>query len=441
MIGEFVFYVLIFTIIQIIFLYCLSLKRKVQDWLEIGIIFEIIYSMYVLIGAWDRVWAANVNNDDLIMYYLLTSLGALFFNFGYLLVNLDNSNISVNKKILYMPKLTRVKKFLCAKEELFLGSLVILLCIVNRDKVLSMVINFGRGKSYTTTAIRSVRTALSGPLSLFSSYFVNMTLGFCFYKMYKSKSVRWLYTIPIIIIGVYYLTSGGRTVLFFIAMLGLVFINYFQKNLKLYQFALLGILGVLGMILLGHLRAANSISGMIHILLNNDVSRLANVRSSGEFYNTTGTFFSYINAISNGRLNYDFGMSYLTEILVFVPYFLYPGRPKPLPEQFMEIFYPQAKAGTGHGWFILNDGYMSFGIFGIAVEMFLFGVILACVYKYFVKNIANSSIKILYAYLCVYMLITVRGSVLSSLKVFVLEMFPFIIAFIISKYCKNRSIK
>lgn len=436
----FIIFVIIFLGIQGGFVYCLYLKRKVQDWLEIGIIFETIYSIYALIGAWNRVWAKNISLDTLLTYCFLSMAGALFFNIGYLLVKIDNSQIKTDSKVIFFPKVKKVK-LIAKKKEIILFALLALLCVANKEMLISMVAGFGTGTSYVMTAIREERTAFSGFTSLVSSYFTNMILAFCFYKIYKHGCLKWCYIVPVAIIGTYYLTSGGRTVLFFIAMLFLLLINYYGKNLRMYQLILFGSMGIIAMILLGHLRAANSISGMIGILQNSDISSLINVRSSGEFYNTTGTLFTYIDAVSTGSFNYNFGISYLTELLIFIPYFIFPWRPKPLPEQYMEIFYPDAPAGTGHGWFILNDGYMAFGIAGVMVEMFLFGIMLAYIYKFFVKHNDKAILKILYAYLCVYMLITVRGSVLSSIKVYILEMLPLIIIFLILQWGKKGGIK
>ena len=435
MILEFLIFLAIFLSIQLLYMYFLFQRRIIKDWVEIGIIFSIIYSLYVIIGAWDRVYTGDLITIDLQTNYVATLTGAVFFDLGYLLISVNNEVVAVN----FSKKLGRKKMTICnnfnyfKREELLFAIFILVLCVINKERIVEMLFNFGMGKSYVENAVRSARTVFSGPLALLSSYFINGLLSFSFYKMYKKRKLLLIYCIPVMIVGMYYLTSGGRTVLLFIAVLILVLINYYYQNIKFRYFFLLGMAGVVGMVLLGHLRAANSISGMIELLFHSDITRISNVRSSGEFYNTTGTLFSYLEGIRCGTWEYNMGESYITEILVFIPYFLFQNRPLPLPEQYMRDFHPEAPMGTGHGWFVLNDGFMSFGVLGIAIEMLLFGILLAHLYRNFVRNKDNGFAAVLYSYLCVYMLIIVRGSVLGSVKNYMLEMLPIILLFFISK--------
>ena len=72
-----------------------------------------------------------------------------------------------------------------------------------------------------------------------------------------------------------------------------------------------------------------------------------------------------ITGIRAGRTSYTYGSSVITEFLVFIPRAVYPNRPLPLSERFVDIFYPGVReAGGGHGSFYLQEGYWALGVPG-----------------------------------------------------------------------------
>ena len=94
-------------------------------------------------------------------------------------------------------------------------------------------------------------------------------------------------------------------------------------------------------------------------------------------------------------------------------------------------FYPNAQAGTGHGWFILTDGYMAFGVIGVVVEMLIFGWIVGKVYRNFFSNKENPVIAFLYAYFLLYIFYSVRSSMFLTIKNYIISVFPIILLYLI----------
>ena len=151
-------------------------------------------------------------------------------------------------------------------------------------------------------------------------------------------------------------------------------------------------------------------------------SSLYDVGASGEFSNTVETCFKYIELSS-----FNFGFSWLMEIFMFIPTFLWPGRPLPLPEQYVLTFFPDAPAGYGKGWFVLTDGYMAFGIFGVMLEMYYAGMVLALLYNYFMKRKDSYFLMLMYVFLLVFVFTMIRGSFLGFIKNYPLAILPLII--------------
>lgn len=433
----FIFITVMFTIL-IMFINRNYKQRSAQDGLEAGNIFALSYFIYTTIGAWDRLLVPyDAYSKIMYIYYFSVVIGYISFAFGYNVLSINNTKIKANE----IENLSNIKRERKTLVMYIIGMIFMLLCFIEKDLIITMITKFGSGLSYVKYSARAERTAISGLLSALESYFIIFVLVFSFYGMFFNKKVKPLNFIPIIILGVYFLASGGRSVLLYIVLFILVFINYCYKLIPFKRVLIIFSIGMFLMIAIGHLRAANSISGMIDILTNPNNNYLFKIQSSGEFSNTAGTFLNIVEAINNHLMSFNFGYTYIVDLLVFIPVFLYPNRPLPWSEQYMKIFYPAAATGTGHGWYILNDGYMSFGILGIAIELFLFGMLLACIYKVFVRNSHSALMKCLYSVLLAYILLSIRTGVAASIKNYLIEVFPLILLYIFEKSNLNKTIK
>jgi len=146
---------------------------------------------------------------------------------------------------------------------------------------------------------------------------------------------------------------------------------------------------------------------------------------SGELL--TGTnLMRQIGGIRDGELNYSFGRTILDDILVFVPRPLYPGRPLPSAEKFVDIFYPGVReSGGGYGFFILQEGHWVAGYFGVFAVMCGFGYVVYSIYWIFLSR--RDSLPAVFAYslifpaLCVF---SVRTGVVTSLKGAIVNLVP-----------------
>jgi hypothetical protein len=150
---------------------------------------------------------------------------------------------------------------------------------------------------------------------------------------------------------------------------------------------------------------------------------------SGEFNGPPTALMDIIKKMDDGRTSYTFGKTTLSGFLAVLPRFLWPNRPKPIPEQYMEEFYPsEAMEGKGHAFFIATEGYWALGYLGVAMEMFVYGWLLSLIYGLFVASEKNAGTVAAYAVLYFPLVVTsVRADVMGSLKVALMNFLPFLI--------------
>ena len=113
----------------------------------------------------------------------------------------------------------------------------------------------------------------------------------------------------------------------------------------------------------------------------------------------------------------------MTDLITFVPNFLFSERPEPTSEYFVRTFYPLLKEGAGKGWFILSDGYWSFGLMGVAIISLLYGYILRISYEIINGVFSNNLVLSLYQIINFTTVITaVRTGFFGTLKMYVIYM-------------------
>ena len=390
--------------------------------------------VYSIVGAFD--WKQIESTTSLTIYVLTILLGYIAFSFGYLIsVREEYSFDSRYKKISFSMKAGIIEGKTVQVVDCLMILLLLLLIITNRNSFIQLFTKFGSGNSYVDSAIRADRTAFSGAQSLMESFFGLFMIAFPTYRIYKTSKITLIDLAVLLAYAVFSLASGYRSELVTIGIAVLVIINYRVKRLSFKELAIMGVTALLLLVSVGHLRRFSNIGQMIQMLKTEGLS-LFRLGSSGEFSNTTVTFFSYINAIKNGTRQFDIGLSWLTDIAMFIPTFLWRSRPLPLAEQYMKEFFPNAPEGTGHGWFVMNTGYMAFGIIGVIIELFVLGVVLAKVFNFFMKRKEDSLIMTMYVYLLLFVFTLARGSFIGAVKNYLLQVLPLIIVYYVSHHIK-----
>lgn len=421
----------VISLILIVFFFKRKKKRiKGANYIDPMTIFTGGLFVYAFIGASDRI--GLYENDLLtpVLFYLSVIFGYISFSIAYInTVKADKSPFEQNKVgFSIFPKSIKLSD----KESIAMLLFFVVIVTINISTFVDMIVNFGTGVAYADVALRGARTATSGPLALLESFFSLAMIGLPIYNMLRTGKVSLIDAFILFIYFVYSIVCGYRTTLVSICIALAVFYNFRIKKISLKTILVGGVVALFFLVVLGHLRAESSIEDMAAMFSSSDKD-LFNVENSGEFSNTVETCYTYIE---NSAFNY--GYSWILEVLMYIPVFLWPDRPLPLPEQYMKIYFPSAPDGYGKGWFVLTDGYSAFGIFGVIIEMFIIGMVLAKLYNYFMKRKDSYFLMMIYVFFLVNIFIMIRGSFLSFVKNFTLSIIPLIlIHFFFGKRRKN----
>lgn len=423
-----------FIFCVILFLLFTILKNKrlsVKDNLDCFMLFSAPFFLYSIVGSYGRIGNNSTDIYTFCIFYFSVILGYTAFSIGYInsLGKYDNSYKPVKIRIGLRPEI--IKKGCVRKDDLLMLAILLFCIAMNYSEFISMITDFGSGVSYVDTFARSERTALSGPMSLLNSFFLILLPMYPFYRVWRTNKITAFDIFLITIATIYCISSGYRSSLLLIGLSLLALFNYRSGYLKLKFLVPLCVVALLFMVALGHLRARSNITDMI-TMFRGSGSDFLKLTSSGEFLNPIGTFFNYANAISIGRMSFNYGYTWLVDLGVWIPYFIWPGRPLPWPEQYMLDFFPNALAGTGHGWYVLNDGYMSFGILGVMLELYIIGITLGKAYKYFMDRRDNPMYMVMYIILMLFNFEMVRTGFLSTVKNYFLQILLFAIIIVVS---------
>lgn len=372
---------------------------------------------YSFIGIFDRIQMSEYSIYEMIIFELANIIGLIFFVLGY---GYDTSIVKIPKRI-------KKDRTYITNKDLCIISVFIIVVIWKFDYFVDLIMNFGTGVLYHDYSIRGERNALTGIISATNSYFNLLILLLPFYRCCKNKKLSLFDAFLFIIVFSRSFFSGDRTNVLLAGILILVIINKFYFHISLKDILSYGIIGGIFLILLGHLRMYNNPTAMIEMILNNDLETLFSLKSSGEFFYTTGTMLNYIHSINIDNRFFDLGYIYVIDFLIFIPTFIFESRPLPPAEQYMLEFFPFAKAGTGHAWYILNDGYISFGLFGVAVEMYIYGKCIKKIYKRYFENNDDPIRIYAYIFLLLALFYSIRSSMFLTLKNYIISIIPLII--------------
>ena len=160
---------------------------------------------------------------------------------------------------------------------------------------------------------------------------------------------------------------------------------------------------------------------------------------SGELATATN-LARHIQGILTGESEFNFGGTVMNDLLVWIPRILYPDRPLPSSELFVETFYPGVRdRGGGYGFFILQEGYWAFGIPGAFVFMAAFGWAVDGLYRVMWRWQRYDLVVFLYA--AIYadvVMAAVRSGILGSFKAAMLHAVPFAFVLLVHRLRTRR---
>ncbi|MEY4902693.1 MAG: O-antigen polysaccharide polymerase Wzy [Bacteroidota bacterium] len=225
--------------------------------------------------------------------------------------------------------------------------------------------------------------------------------------------------------------AGWRSVVVSALVIPAIYYNYRVKLIPLLPTAIFGFLIYVFSsvsVLVRHLDTFSEMIAFMGKTYENVGFGFLNLDKSGELL--TGTnLMRQIKGIQTNEVDYSYGTSIINELLVYIPRAIYPDRPLPLSEQFIDVFYPGVReSGGGYGFFCLQEGYWAFGMLGVFLFLFFYGWLLQRMYEWFRARFDSDYIVLMYTQFFIFMVVfSVRVGILGNIKAFLMYSIPFLI--------------
>lgn len=303
--------------------------------------------------------------------------------------------------------------------------------------------DFIHPKAYGETALSSrlemMEVGASAPIRQIIAQIVPLVLlsASGIYLAFKCNLLFRLLGLLLLAANVFtFILSGSRGGLFGTLTMVAIFFHYRVKRIRLP----LMIFGVVTSILLlntiGLARSTSDLGEMIDIIAfetKEKSTNLLNVTVSSELI-VGLNLMKLIEAISSDESKFNYGKGFLDDIICYVPRIIYPDRPLPLSERFIEEFYPGVRdMGGGYGLFFLQDGYWAFGLIGVLLSLIAYSWALSKIYIYMRRYFDSDFMVLIYS--AVYFTLVIsspRSGLLLSFKNAAISAIPLVIVLVIS---------
>jgi len=125
------------------------------------------------------------------------------------------------------------------------------------------------------------------------------------------------------------------------------------------------------------------------------------------------------------EIGYLYGSSYWQSLENLLPRFVHPSRPPTLSEWYTNTFFPEAfiQAGGNMGFFIISEAYINWGVIGVMIVMFGWGVLLKAFYAYMKSDLTNTSALFLYSISLAWIVFVMRIDFAGAFKGFLITTF------------------
>lgn len=251
---------------------------------------------------------------------------------------------------------------------------------------------------------------------------------FVFYMYATHDSRRWLiYGLAglLTLVGVF-LIMGNRSMVMYLLIAATLFVHIRIHKISAKSLVVLAACGFIALNVYGYLRTSNysSFSGFI----NNTTSAFTGVRqsgglgesayytlTSGEFVVPFETMPQMLKSVGH-EVPYAYGKTFAEAPDFFVPSALFPDRPLPLTNWYMNSFYGgNTGLNEGRAFFFLSEGYLNFGPIGVLLVGGFWGLLLGALSRYQRNGGGNPGVDMIYCLSIAFIQRGIAGSFASIL--------------------------
>jgi hypothetical protein len=187
-----------------------------------------------------------------------------------------------------------------------------------------------------------------------------------------------------------FLVLGGRAPIVYFGLTVWLFWHHAVRPIATQRLVLIGAVLFLALNLVGALRESNyqnltdvwqKANGTAGEKIN-DSESLFYTLTTGEFVVPFETLPQMIKSVG-GEISPRYGLTYLEAPLFMIPMDVFPYRPLPLENWYMQKFYGDFfSRNEGRSFFFLAEGYLNFGPIGVFATMIVWGVMLGVAHSY-----------------------------------------------------------
>jgi predicted membrane channel-forming protein YqfA (hemolysin III family) len=254
--------------------------------------------------------------------------------------------------------------------------------------------------------------------------------------LFYGWKLRWL-TVAVGLALVLLTIKGGHKsyALFFFSALA-VWWNYQRSRLRGWHLLVGGLAAYVALAAFNHVRYTSSLSEMGRAsvdMIRQDPTLLTPAKG-GELSSAVREYLILLDGIQIGTAEITYGGTLLRDLGAFVPKALWPDRPLPASEYYMQSFYPKEfDEGKGLGLYIVAEAYWNFGFLGVAAEMAFVGWFCNWMYAKIEPSASEPLRPLLYAFaLQIFVIPVVRGGFILCTKTGLMFVGPVLLLFALS---------
>ena len=405
-------------------------SKIIYDQLSPIKIFSLLYFSYVLsaLGNVLLIEKNEYSNYVILQYLVVCIIGYISFFVSY--INY--------KPIIKFHKYDNKYKLKLYNIFLFFTFFIV---IINYNYVVSLL-NPYRAVAYTDriATLAEGTSDFNGAESNFNDLTFLLIYLSLFYKSIMNKKLNKIVLLLGLLLLLTTVMSGSKSVLIFYFLF--IMISYISNGNKInfYLLSPLLIFIYVFSIMISHVRNTTLLLEMFangkDIIFDNLL--ILSPLNSGELI-VPKNLMKIIDSINNNDVSLSYGVNILNDFISFIPKFIWSDRPLNTSLYYAKTFFPNDfEKGLGFGNFILTEGYLSFGILGVILEMLFFGLFLKKTYIFFINRQDSPLYVFLYVvFLQFFLLFCIRTGFVISLKTVFLILSPFLLIDFIARV-KNK---
>jgi hypothetical protein len=238
----------------------------------------------------------------------------------------------------------------------------------------------------------------------------------------KWRDAIWGLVLLAVNFGIFALT-GNRAMIMYMAISLVIFIHLRIRRLTPTIFLPLAMAGFIGLNVMGTLRGSDygSVDEFVERLFASseagatDSHNFFYTLTIGEFVVPFETLPQMVRSIGVDQWPW-LGLSYLRAPVYMIPSFIFPDRPLPLANWYMENFY-----GGGYGlnegrqFFFLAEGYLNWGAAGVFFIAAVWGIGWGALHRWMVRGRDRFGTVLIYSLLTAFMFRCIAGDIVTLL--------------------------